>query len=476
MPAGAELRRPSTPPGTASRSAPAERAVLAAAGLASMLLPLNSTMIAVALPGLARDLDVGVHAATWLVTAYLIAMASLQPLAGKLGDRYGRRPIVLGGLAAFAAASLGAALAPDLPVLIALRVGQAAAGALVFPNAMAVVREALPEHRRAAGYGLLGSAIGLAAAVGPPLGGALDGLWGWRALFLVNVPLVAGALVLSARTIAPATRPSAARAPFDAGGAALLCALLVAAALLLNSGIGALPVAAGAAALTGALGVFVRRELRHPDPVLQPRLLRRRAFAAATGAVGLSNLALYATLLAVPVVASARGWGGGRTGLVLAALSVIMVVLSPFGGRLADRHGRRALATAGLVLLAAALVPLALGGGDVGAELLVAALALAGAGLGLANAAIQTAAVESLPARDAGVAAGMFGTGRYLGSIASASLVAALLGGGAHHASALFAITVAAALGAALLGLALPGRTARLAAEPAPARPAARAA
>jgi MFS family permease len=167
------------PPGpSTARSAPAERAVLAAAGLATMLLPLNSTMIAVVLPGLGRDLGVDVHAGSWLVTAYLIAMASLQPLAGKLGDRYGRRPTVLGGLAAFGLASLGAALAPGIAVLVAFRVAQAAAGALVFPNAMAVVRGALPEHRRAAGYGMLGSVIGVAAAVGPPAGGALNDLWG----------------------------------------------------------------------------------------------------------------------------------------------------------------------------------------------------------------------------------------------------------------------------------------------------------
>src|SRR5918911_2685818 len=101
--------------GVRVRSAPAERTVLAAAGLGTLLLPLNSTMVAVALPDVAGGLDVRVHTATWLITAYLIAMASLQPLAGKLGDRYGRRPGGVGGLAWFGIASLGAALAPSLP-------------------------------------------------------------------------------------------------------------------------------------------------------------------------------------------------------------------------------------------------------------------------------------------------------------------------------------------------------------------------
>ncbi len=147
--------------------------MLLTAALAVMLVPLNSTMIAVAIPDIARDFGGDAGSATWLVSGYLIAMASLQPLAGKLGDRFGRRPLILGGLAWFAAASLGAALAPSLPVLIAFRLQQAVAGALAFPNALAVVREVLPEERRGAAFGTLGSAIALAAAAGPPLGGAL---------------------------------------------------------------------------------------------------------------------------------------------------------------------------------------------------------------------------------------------------------------------------------------------------------------
>ncbi|HUG64373.1 MAG TPA: MFS transporter, partial [Gaiellaceae bacterium] len=162
-----------------TRSLGSERAVVLTAALAAMLLPLNSTMIAVAIPDIARDFgDAG--SATWLVSGYLIVMASLQPLAGKLGDRFGRRPLILGGLGWFAA-SLGAALAPNLLVLIAFRLQQAVAGALAFPNAIALVRELLPVERRGAAFGTLGSAIALAAAAGPPLGGVLVALGGWRA-------------------------------------------------------------------------------------------------------------------------------------------------------------------------------------------------------------------------------------------------------------------------------------------------------
>ena len=113
-----------------------------------MLMPLNSTMVAVALPDVADDLDVSFASTAWLVSGYLIAQASLQPLGGKLGDRLGRRPVILAGLTAFGLVSLGAALAPNLGVLIGFRVLQAVTGGLVFPNAVALVREVVPGSRR----------------------------------------------------------------------------------------------------------------------------------------------------------------------------------------------------------------------------------------------------------------------------------------------------------------------------------------
>ncbi|HEU5100697.1 MAG TPA: MFS transporter [Roseiflexaceae bacterium] len=130
-----------------------ERAVVLTVTFATMLAPLNSTMIAVALPRITADFGAGATGAGWLVTAYLIIMATLQPIAGKLGDQFGRRPLLLGGLAGFGLASAGAALAPNLPVLIALRALQALAGALALPNGVALLRELIPAGRRGGGAG-----------------------------------------------------------------------------------------------------------------------------------------------------------------------------------------------------------------------------------------------------------------------------------------------------------------------------------
>jgi MFS family permease len=137
-------------PGDRSR----ERAILFTVGFGGMLVPLNSTMIAVAIPSITDELRAGVSQTGWLVTAYLITMAALPPITGKLGDRYGRRRFLLGGYVLFAAASVGAALASDIWTLILFRGGQALAGAIVFPNGSALLRQIIPVQRRGASFGL----------------------------------------------------------------------------------------------------------------------------------------------------------------------------------------------------------------------------------------------------------------------------------------------------------------------------------
>lgn len=395
-----------------SGSSEPRTAVLAAVALSGTLLPLNSTMIAVALPDIASGTGGGVAASSWLVTSYVVAMAALGPFAGRLGDRLGRRRVLLWGLAAFALASAAAGAAPSLGLLVAARLGQAIAGSLVFPNAIALLRDALPEGHRARGFGLLGSAVGAAAAIGPALGGVLVGAWGWRAIFLVNVPVVATAVVLTLRSL-----PAGAPAPQPASDGA-----------------------------------------QKPPRWDWAQPLRLPVFGAASGAVALSNLAMYGTLLAVPVVLAERpGWSAADAGLALAMLSVAMIALAPFGGRLADRRGHRLPAATGLGLLTVSTALLAAMGAQPSAAGLACALLLGGIGLGLANAAVQTAAVEAVAPRHAGVAAGLFSTARYGGSIGSALLLAALLGGGGEHAQAFFTIAALSAAGSALLALRLGG-------------------
>jgi len=422
-------------------------------------------MIAVALPSIIDDFDSDVSSVGWLVTAYLITLAALQPVTGKLGDRLGRRPLVLGGLAVFGLVSIGAALAPSLGVLIGFRVLQAVAGAVVLPNGAALVREAVPAHRRAHGFGLVGAAAGLAAAIGPTLGGLLIGAAGWRAIFYVNVPIVVLALVLSARAF-PRSSGRSRDERFDLGGAVLVCAVLGGVAVLLIEGrdhVGAWALAASGIVLAGLLALLLRQELRHPDPIIHPRLFRIRPFAAATSGVCLGNLSFYTLLLAAPLLLVTEvGWTSLETGLGLTVLSAPTVLLAPIGGKIADHVGRRAPAVGGHALAAAALVPLALGAAETPAALL-GCLFVAGVGFGLTMASLQASAVESVPPSESGVAAGLFSTSRYLGSIAGSIVLAAVITSTADSLSGfepLAVVLVAAAVGAAIVSLGLRGREA----------------
>lgn len=446
----------------------AERAVLVAVALGALLAPLNSTMIAVALPDIVDNFNTSIGTVGWLVTSYLLALAVVQPVAGKLGDRHGRRPFIIGGLAVFGVASLGAALAPSLPLLIGFRVAQAVSGAVVFPNGAGLIRELIPADRRGGAFGIVGGSIALAAGLGPLIGGVLVGVGGWRAIFLVNVPFVAAALAIAWRAVphSPGVVPETA---FDWLGAALLAAILGgSAALVIESGHAPVALVPGVPLLLVLAIVFVRRELRHPDPVFQPRFFAIRPFAAANAGISFSNLAFYTVLLATPLLLTRHlHWSSLQIGVALALLSAPMVVFSPIGGRLADRYGRRMPTVTGCAVLTAGLVPLAIAPG-LSTYALLPCLCLMGVGIGLSSAGLQASAIEALDPAQAGVAAGLFSTSRYIGSFAGSIALARLLdeGHGLAGFHAVFVIALVGAIVSVLATLALPTRHASRPGQP----------
>ena len=404
----------------------AGRWLLLAIAIGTTLAPLNSTMIAVALPDIQRGLGVSVTATALLVTIYLAAMAVGQPIGGRLGDLFGRRRVYLLGLVWFAIASVGCAFAPNLPWLIVFRTQQALAGALSFPNGAAMVREAVPLERRGSAFGVVGMATGLAAASGPPLGGVLVHAFGWPAIFWANVPVVGTAILLGWRSLPRITRVGI-RPPFDIVGSGLLAASLcpvIVIPTLLRQGQPAFAAIGGLASLCFAVA-FVRWELRALAPVVDVRLFARSHFAAACGSIGLSNLVMYTTLLALPLyLAGVRGLGVQIAGAVLVALSAFAALWGPVGGRWTDTRGRWLPAVAGAAILFLGTVMLTFAVTRTGLGFLAAALAAMGLGLGMSAAPVQTAAVEAVPMRDTGSAAGIFSTARYLGSVTGSTILA----------------------------------------------------
>jgi EmrB/QacA subfamily drug resistance transporter len=424
--------------------------------LGNLLVPLNSTMIVVALPQVARDLGVDVGDTSWLVTSYLIAMAALQPIAGRMGDRLGRRNVMLVALVFFAVASAGAAASSSILLLAVFRINQAIAAAALVPNGLGLLREAIPSGRRGAEFGIVSAATAVGATAGPLVGGLLAAV-DWRWIFFVNVPICAAGLALSWRVL-PSRAPRA-TTRFDLIGAVWLGVVLLAAAWVLVSlgrGLDPVTVAIGVAVLPAALALL-RYESRQPDPALPPSLFRIRPFAAACATVAFQNLAMYGTFLALPV---ALAGASVRSGIALAAFSGGSIILAPLGGLAADRYGPRLPTFAGALFLGVGLMPVALSAGQLPLELLAATLAFAGIGLALTFPSMRLAAVEVVPERYAALASGVFSTSRYFGGMLGSVAIAIALAGSVSTDSlrVLFWLFTLAAFAAAIPSLALPGQ------------------
>jgi MFS family permease len=436
-----------------------------AIALTNFLVPLNSTMIVVALPTIARDMGVDRVTVAWLVTTYLIAMAALQPIAGRIGDLYGRRRLVLISLVAFALASLGAALATSLVVLVLFRVLQALAGGAIFPNSLALLREpdgTAGPSRAGLYFGINSAAGSLGAMIGPLVGGALAPI-DWRWLFLVNLPLVALTLAFAWRSL-PYVAPRRVARP-DVVGAVSLGVLLAWPAWLLSTSGGGFDATRIALLVLMHVGfiLFFRYERRHPDPALPPSLFRNWSFSAANLIIALSNLALYGTLIALPLAFATSAEGVARTAIALGAMSAGAVILSPVGGALVDRYGTRLPTAAGGAMIGAGLLIPVLLGGTHDLTALLLATPLVGAGTAFTFPATRIAAVDASPAHLAALASGVTSTSRYFGGILG-SLLAALMVGRSDDLSSLpllFSIFAAAGFASAVVAMTLPARAAR---------------
>jgi len=432
--------------------------------LAAVLTPLNSTIVAVALPAVAADLNsTPADVTRWLVTSYLTVCILAQSPAGKAADRWGFGRILTIGRATFLVGALACALAPSLAVLAVGRVLMAVGGALTIPTVFAELSNGVSKARRGFVFGLFGAAMGAAAAVGPLLGGFVTVHFGWHAVFYVSVPII----VVSFLLVPPIVTGRAARSDgtrpddigvdhigqstprFDIVGSILLAlAILALVAAVERIGTDGVWFAVGAATIgTG----FVLRERRRGGSVLDVALFRRRAFAAGTAIIALHNLVLYSMLLLLPFLLAAAG-GALSTGGTLLLFTAAMVLAAPLGGHLSDRIGARFVAVGGSLLAAAGALDFAVTGGAV----IAVPLVLMGAGVGLATGPAQAAAMAAARSSQAGSAAGALSTMRYLGGVVGSGLVALLAAGGFVDDSRLLIFPVVLLISAAA-AFGLPG-------------------
>ena len=436
-------------------------------GVASgaILVPLNSTMLAVALPGVMDDFGLGANQVSSLVTLYLGAVAVALPVGGSIGDRYGHRPAFIAGVLFFAVASAIAAVAGSFEILELSRVGQAASGALISTSSAALVRETAPAERQGEAFGLFDLLVSTSAAIGPFIGGLVVSGFGWRSLFVLAVPLgiVAAGFVGLALRPSPADavhRGARSAAPIDVPGLVLL-ALTITAFLIALRGDGGLVGAGAAIAILPLAAIFVAVELRRDRPAVDPRLFVNRTFAAALLGVFGSTLILHGSFILVPLAVEQLLHESATTsGIALLGIAGVAAIVAPFGGRISDRRGRRLVVVTGAAISAAGLTALAIPGSSAAVASIAILLGVVGFGNGLTSPR-QAAAFESVERSRVGMAAGTYYTGRYLGGVVGASVAGALLGAQVTAAGVSAGFTVLAAVGiaVAVVSLGLRGRS-----------------
>ncbi|MFC9291540.1 MFS transporter, partial [Streptomyces sp. NPDC057052] len=460
--------------------------ILVSSVAGAVVVALDGTVLTVAQPTLRRDLDAGFAQVQWTSTGYLVAVASLLVFAGRLGDRYGHRRTFAVGMLGFGAASAGVAVAPGVGWVIALRVVQGVFGALLQPATLGMLRSAYPAERLRRPIAVRTAAIGLAAAAGPMLGGALTTGFGWRAVFLLNVvpalafgtlALTAGGRERAARTAAPASAPaspstsvsgsastsSSVSGSGSASVSASVRALDVAGALWLAVALACLvhtlvapegPVGAtGAVAAVAAGAAFVRHERRAPAPLVPAAVIGSPPVRAALTLLVIVSAALNGGLFAcVYVLQDDLGLTPLGTALVSLPLAAFLVAAAPASAVLLRRAGAVRTVAGAVAVLAAGLLVLAAAPGTAA---FCAGFALVGAGFGTVMVAATHVVVRQAPAESAGVAGGLQQTAMNIGPVLGVAVATVLMDTGGSRAP-LVALAVAAA---AVLPLcrALPG-------------------
>jgi EmrB/QacA subfamily drug resistance transporter len=403
---------------------------LSLGGLAFAVL---QSLVAPALPAVARDLNASTGDISWILTAYLLSASVLTPILGRLGDMIGKRRVMLIALVALAAGTLLAALAPSLAVLIVARALQGAAGAIV-PLSIGIVRDELPREKVGVTVGLLSAIFGIGAGVGIVAAGPIVDHLSWHWLFWF--PLVIVVVALLGVFFGVPESPVRAPGRLDVLGAAILSVSLVSLLLAISKGrdwgwgdAKTLTLfVVGAVTLAG----FVLVELHVREPLIDMRLMAIRGVWATNVVALIFGFAMFGTFVLVPTLLelpSATGYGFGKTvsqaGLFLLPTTLMMLVFGPLAGLLTRRFGPKVPLTLGAISVTAAFVLPAVAHGSLW-QILVSGL-LTGAGIGLAFAAMSNAIIESVPATHTGEATSVNTIARTIGSSIGTAVIAAVI-------------------------------------------------
>ena len=399
---------------------------------APFMIMLDTNIVAVSLPSIARDLHGEFTDVEWVVSAYLLPFAALLMPAGALADRLGRRRILFSGLAIFTLASLACGLAPSLASLNAARALQGVGAALQLSSSLAVIADAFREPtQRARVYAIWATVMGAAPSLGPVTGGAITSYFGWRWAFLINVPIGAVLMALVAVTVRESRDPDSTKldlpgiAVFGSGLFVVVWALISANRVGWGSDSTLIKLLVGSALLVA----FVVVERRQARPMIDLSIFRRLpAVGAAVATLGYASSAQIMMTILPIYLQDAFGQSPAKAGLAMIPFALPLLIGPGIGGKLAARHSSRAIIGIGLSLSAVgnaiAAAAVWLGFGYWGAAL---GMFVIGSGAGLLNSETTKAQVSSVPPERAGMASGLAATTRFIGIIGGLAGLGAVL-------------------------------------------------
>jgi MFS family permease len=413
---------------------------------------LDASIVTLAFPAMQRRFGVGLPGVQWVSLAYLLALVALLVPVGRWSDRYGRKLVYLYGFVVFASASAACGLAPTLPVLVGLRVVQAAGAAMLQANSVALVATSAPPTKRRAALGIQAAAQALGLALGPVVGGLLVASAGWQWIFFVNVP-VGMIAVLAGWFLLPRTRQLADGRDSDPLGMTLLAlaavSMLVAVSTLSGLGLPPLALAGSAAAAALATAGLIWRERRAAAPLIDLPLLAAAGIAPALGGALFVYMVLFGPLVLLPQTLAADGDSALRAGLLLTALPTGFGLAAVAAERvLPARWPNRRRCVAGGLLATCSMAALAI---PAPVAVTVVSLALLGTGLGAYIPANNTQIMTAVQVRDAATAGGMVNMTRGLGTALGVAVVALGLHAGTNPGHADGGRLAIAALAAAAL-------------------------
>ncbi|HZX38887.1 MAG TPA: MFS transporter [Streptomyces sp.] len=451
---------------TGPSSHPQRWLILGVICLAQLTVLLDNTVLSVAIPSLTRELDASTADIQWMINAYSLVQSGLLLTAGNASDRYGRKKMLISGLALFGAGSLAAGLAQSTTQLIAARAGMGVGGALLMTTTLAVVVQIFDDTERVKAIGLWSTVNSLGFAAGPLIGGVmLDHFW-WGAIFLINIPVAAiglcAVVALVPESKAVFSRGTTPGPPMQGDRPDLLGALLstvgmtaVVYAIISGPAHGwtSTQVLASAAIGVLVLGAFVLWELRIPHPMLDMHFFRNQRFIGAVAGAILVAFGMGGSLfLLTQHLQFVLGYGPLDAGLRTAplALTVIALNLTGVGARLLPKLGTPGTIAVGMALVAAGLATIALLGGDAYSGMLLG-LVVMGAGVALSMPAMANAIMSAIPPARAGVGAGINGTLAEFGNGLGVAVLGAVLNSrfGALAGTVVGAASLPAALAAA---------------------------